>query len=167
MKTHSSPQYLEQFWLSTFQVLILYRIRELFGQQTCFQNMETVPCRCSNFTKFTTKHLPKALFEESCLITPCSFSNKGSLSQVFSCEFCEFFQNIVLQATYGFVVETSLCLVPTEAKPFLKNMISLFLNQAVFDLLVMKLIWSLFIEGIDLQALFIEVSTFPTIHKSL
>lgn len=108
--------------------------------------METVPCRCSNFTKFTTKHLPKALFEESCLITPCSFSNKGSLSQVFSCEFCEFFQNIVLQATYGFVVETSLCLVPTEAKPFLKNMISLFLNQAVFDLLVMKLIWSLFIK---------------------
>ena len=42
-----------------------------------------------------------------------------------------------------------MCLVPTEAKPFLKNMIPLFLNRAIFDSLVMRPVWFFFIEGIS------------------
>ena len=91
--------------------------QELFGQQACFQNMETVAYRCSSewlyckiCQSLQENSCREALFEESCLLTAYCFSITSVLLGVLC-----IFQNIFLQTTSGFVVETCLCLVPTEA----------------------------------------------------
>ena len=48
-----------------------------------------------NFTKFTGKHLRLSLFLNNVAgLKPqaCNFIKKETLAQVFSCEFCEFFE---------------------------------------------------------------------------
>ena len=60
------------------------------------------PRRCStkknflrNFAKFTGKHLCQSLFLER----DCSFIEKATLAQVFSCDFCEYFKSTLSYKT--------------------------------------------------------------------
>ena len=47
-----------------------------------------------NFAKFTRKHLCQSLFFNKVADEACNFIKKETLAQVFSCEFCEIFENI-------------------------------------------------------------------------
>ena len=44
-----------------------------------------------NFAKFTGKHLCQSLFFNK--VAACNFTQKETLAQVFSCEFCEISKN--------------------------------------------------------------------------
>ena len=64
--------------------------------------LEAVAQRCSvrkgvlrNFAKLTGKHLNQSLKPEA-----CNFVKKKTLSQVFSCEFCEISKNTFSYRTY-------------------------------------------------------------------
>ena len=46
-----------------------------------------------SFKKFTGKHLCQSLFFNKVAGRPANFIKKGTLAQVFSCEFCEFSKN--------------------------------------------------------------------------
>ena len=46
-----------------------------------------------NFAKFTGKHLCQSLFFNKVAGTACNFIKKETLAQVFSCQFCEIFNN--------------------------------------------------------------------------
>ena len=46
-----------------------------------------------NFAKFTGKHLCKSLFLIKLQASACNFIKKETLSQEFSCEFCEISKN--------------------------------------------------------------------------
>ena len=48
------------------------------------QHLEAAKGAVGNFTKFTGKHLCQS---------PCNFIKKETLTQVFSCEFCELSKN--------------------------------------------------------------------------
>ena len=49
-----------------------------------------------NFAKFTGKHLYQSLFFNKVSGGACNFLKKETLTQVFSCEFCEISMNIFL-----------------------------------------------------------------------
>ena len=53
-----------------------------------------------NFAKFTGKYLCQSLFFNK-VAGVCNSIKKGTLAQLFSCEFCEIFKNIFLQNTSG------------------------------------------------------------------
>ena len=46
-----------------------------------------------NFAKFTGKHLCQSLFFNKVAGAACNFIKKETLTQVFSCEFCEISKN--------------------------------------------------------------------------
>ena len=53
-----------------------------------------------NFIKFTGKHLGQSLFfKQSCRPQACNFIKKETLAKVFSCEFCEIFNNTFFHRT--------------------------------------------------------------------
>ena len=59
-------------------------------------------CLLTNFTKFTGKHLCRSLFLIKLQDSACNFIKKETLTQVFSCEFCEISKNtFFLQNTSG------------------------------------------------------------------
>ena len=50
-----------------------------------------------NFTEFVGKHLCPSLFLNKVAGSASNFIKKETLAQVFSCEFCKIFENIVLK----------------------------------------------------------------------
>ena len=52
-----------------------------------------------NFAKFTGKHLCQSLFFNKVAGAACNFIKKETLTQVFSCEFCEISKNTFSQRT--------------------------------------------------------------------
>ena len=52
-----------------------------------------------NFAKFTGKHLCQSLFINKVAGGACNFIKKETLTQVFSCEFCEISKNTLFYRT--------------------------------------------------------------------
>ena len=50
-------------------------------------------CVLRNFAKFTGKYRCQSLFLIKLLASACNCIKKGTLAEVFSCEFCEIFKN--------------------------------------------------------------------------
>ena len=78
-----------------------------------------------NFAKFTGKYLSKSLFLIKLQISACNFTKKETLSQVFSCEFCEISKNTFftehLRTTAAFCLIFSTCPLCSEAVLCLSN----------------------------------------------
>ena len=67
-----------------------------------------------NFAKFTGKHLYQSLFFNKVAGLACNFIKKETLTQVFSCEFCETSKNTFYYRT-----------PPVAASVWLKNVFAL------------------------------------------
>ena len=95
----------------------------------CRSSLPEVFCKkdvLGNFAKFTGKHLCQSLFFNKVAGGACNFIKKETLTQVFSCEFCEISKNTFSQRT-PLVAASVKCI--TEAEEFR----TLCINKAVLD----------------------------------
>ena len=77
-----------------------------------------------NLTKHTGKHLCQSIFLIKLQAETCNFIKQEALAQVFSCEFCEIFKNIIsadhIRATASEEVENAFKEKSMEKLPYIQ-----------------------------------------------
>ena len=93
--------YLTKFFFWDMEIFMGEKCQNISKRKSSHQRCSIKKGVLRNFIKFTGKHLCQRSFFNKVAGLACNFIKKESLTQVFSCEFCEISKNTFLQNTSG------------------------------------------------------------------